>query len=55
MQPCDRTREPDLDEALRDPIVLALMASDGVSLEDMRQLMEAARRRLRADVKRLAA
>lgn len=51
----DLTTEPKLDEALADSIVHAVMASDFVSMEELRRTLEAARRKLIADAARLAA
>lgn len=38
-------REPALDDMLTDPTTVALMASDGVAAEDVRNLLADARRR----------
>ncbi|HUN52858.1 MAG TPA: hypothetical protein VMU42_17165 [Candidatus Sulfotelmatobacter sp.] len=46
MPPQDLTREPRLDDAFEDSIVRALMASDCVTIEELRRLVDAARRRL---------
>lgn len=37
--------EPALDEILTDPVTQAVMASDGVAAEDVKTLLEDARRR----------
>ncbi len=42
---CDVHGEPKLSELLRDPILHLLLDRDGVSLEDLRQLMKQTRRR----------
>ena len=39
-------REPQLDEMLSDPVVRLVMARDGVTLDDMRNVVSAARSRL---------
>lgn len=41
-------REPALDDMLADPMTQALMASDGATAEDVRNLLADARRRYRA-------
>jgi hypothetical protein len=38
-------REPALDDILTDPVTQAVMASDGVAAEDVKTLLEDARRR----------
>ena len=38
--------EPSLDEALQDPVVLAVLRRDRLSVAEVRRLMEAARARL---------
>ena len=40
------TTEPRLDDTLKDSIVHALMASDFVTMEELRRVVDAARRRL---------
>lgn len=42
---CDIHGEPKLSELLGDPILLLLLDRDGVSLEDLRELIEQARQR----------
>lgn len=41
-------REPALDDMLTDPVTQALMASDGATAEDVKNLLADARRRYRA-------
>jgi hypothetical protein len=55
MQHQDLRTEPDLDEALEDSIVHAVMASDLVTMEELRAMLEAARRKLLVDTAYLAA
>ncbi|HEX4111475.1 MAG TPA: hypothetical protein VH020_02980 [Stellaceae bacterium] len=45
-------REPALDEMLTDPMTQALMASDGVDAEKVKDLLAAARRRYGASPSR---
>ncbi|MEQ8229895.1 MAG: hypothetical protein RIA64_17560 [Rhodospirillales bacterium] len=42
----DPRREPQLDDMLSDPVVRLVMARDGVTLDDMRDVVSAARSRL---------
>lgn len=42
----DPRREPQLDEMLSDPVVRLVMARDGVTLDDMRDVVSSARSRL---------
>lgn len=42
----DPRREPQLDDVLSDPVVRLVMARDGVTLDDMRDVVSAARSRL---------
>lgn len=51
----ERRRDPTLSEILDDPIILAVMARDGISREHVQKLMEQMRNRLRAQQERLAA
>ena len=51
----DLTTEPKLDEALADSIVQAIMASDCVSMAELRRVLERARRKLSAEAEDLAA
>lgn len=39
-------REPQMDDVLADPVVRLVMARDGVTLDDMRDVVSAARARL---------
>lgn len=39
-------REPQLEEVLADPVVRLVMARDGVTLDDMRDVVSSARARL---------
>lgn len=39
-------REPQMDEVLSDPVVHLVMARDGVTLDDMRDVVSSARTRL---------
>ena len=48
-------KDPSLSEILDDPIVVAVMARDGVKREHVQHLMDQMRRRLRAQQERLAA
>ena len=45
--------EPSVDEILADPIVRALMASDGLSEDSVRKTFEEAAKRLRARTERV--
>ncbi|MEQ8504907.1 MAG: hypothetical protein RIB80_06235 [Rhodospirillales bacterium] len=42
----DPRREPQLDDMLSDPVVRLVMARDGVTLDDMRDVVSSARSRL---------
>lgn len=48
-------KDPSLSEILDDPIVVAVMARDGIDREQVQLLMDQMRRRLRARQERLAA
>lgn len=43
------TGEPSVEELLAEPIMRRLMASDGVSIEELQQLLERVRERLDRD------
>jgi hypothetical protein len=45
-------REPALDDMLTDPVTRALMASDGATAEEVKNLLAAARQRYRAATSR---
>ncbi|MBP2313783.1 hypothetical protein [Azospirillum soli] len=51
----DHQKDPTLFELLEEPIVIALMKRDGISRENMHQLLEQVRRNLRAREERMAA
>ncbi|SMH43751.1 hypothetical protein [Azospirillum agricola] len=51
----DRRTTPTLSELLEDPIVVAVMARDGISRETFQQMLERVRRNLRAQQERIAA
>jgi hypothetical protein len=51
----DRSTTPTLSELLEDPIILAVMARDGVSCENLRQLFDKIRHNRRIQEERIAA
>lgn len=51
----DRHTPPTLSELLEDPIILAVMARDGVSQDNVRQLFERVSRNRRLQDERMAA
>lgn len=51
----DRNTTPTLSELLADPIVIAVMARDGISADSIQQLFERLRRSRRVQEQRLAA
>lgn len=48
-------RTPTLSELLEDPMVIAVMARDGLDRENFQRMLERVRRNLRAQQDRLAA
>lgn len=51
----DRRTTPTLSELLEDPIVIAVMARDGISRDSFQQMIDRVRRNRRAQQERLAA
>lgn len=51
----DRRTPPTLSELLEDPMVIAIMARDGIDRETFHQMLDRVRRNLRAQQERLAA
>ncbi len=51
----DRRTTPTLSELLEDPIVIAVMARDGINRDSFQQMIDRVRRNRRAQQERLAA
>jgi len=51
----DRRMTPTLSELLEDPIVIAVMARDGINRDSFQQMIDRVRRNRRAQQERLAA
>ena len=50
----DRRPEPSLDDLLDDPILHALLARDGLKVEEVRQFLDEMKERLRLTRRRVA-